>query len=181
MSKRNFQCRIVPGTWLATLAPSCAKYRWVSSTEPCGGPRSVLECHTSNLASKPFQHFVWTSLWCLRDAHLTRHFTFTLNYFTWSSWLFGPWKFLLVKRGSKKTRKTYENIEKQFLHWAKLKSGFLQVLQAHLTTLMSAQLPSEVITTKDSGVTSDLELRIVQTLQVGGHSQGRIAKQTMAA
>lgn len=76
-------------------------------------------------------------------------------------------KFPPVKRVKDNTPKTYENIEKHFLKLSEVEIWrTLQVLQAHCPRRWcpsAAQLPSEVITTKDSGVTSDLELGIVRS------------------
>lgn len=95
-----------------------------------------------------------------------------------SSGLFEAVKFPPVKRGKDKhSEKPMKTLNNNSWNWAKLKSGFLQVFSGNPWRCWcpsGAQLPSEVITTKDSGVTSDLELGVA-TARV------RIAKQMMAA
>ena len=115
-STHNFPCRILPGTWLATLAPSCAKYRWISSTD-WGPSKNPIY---SNLASQCLKHLSNILFGLVVSEGPSGHWRGT-SPSPWitlpeaSSGLFEAVKFPPVKRGKDKHEKPMKTLKKRFL------------------------------------------------------------------
>ena len=98
---------------------------------PIGGPLSIKS--SLKMPQTPFQHFVWTCGVWRPIWTLTRHFTFTLNYFTWSVKLtFWDCEIPACQTWQRQhSENLWTHWKTNSWNWAKLKSGGLSKFCRH--------------------------------------------------